>query len=70
MKQPILKQTAFPYAYVTPDGRFMVEKIFLFGQSCNILERDEGGEWTVIATVGTLAEARRLVSKGKSSGEA
>lgn len=65
MKQPILKQTASPYAYVTHDGRFMVEKVFLMGRRCNILERDEGGEWTAIATVGTLAEARRLVSGGR-----
>ena len=70
MKQPIFKQTASPYAYVTPDGQFMVERIFLFGQRCNILERDEGGEWAVIATVGTLAEARRLVKEAKNSGEA
>lgn len=65
MKQPILKQTASPYAYITPDGRFMVEKVFLMGRKCNILERDENGDWTVIATVGTLAEARRLVSDGR-----
>lgn len=62
MKQPILKHSTHIGGYVTPDGRFEVERNYPPCYGYRIIE-NTGETWREVANVSTLAEARRLVSE-------